>query len=62
MERDTLDDDLLSAWVDGELADQPEQRLRVEAWLQAHPQDAERVRLWAADRDALHARLAPLAG
>jgi anti-sigma factor RsiW len=62
MERDPIDDELLSAWVDGELADRPEQRQRVEAWLQDHPQDAERARLWAADRDALHSRLAPLAG
>ena len=62
MDRDLIDDELLSAWVDGELADRPEVRQRVEAWLQTHPQDAERVRLWAADRDALHARLSPLAG
>jgi anti-sigma factor RsiW len=58
MERETIADELLSAWVDGELDDQPEQRERVEAWLREHPQDAARVRQWAADRDALRERLA----
>ncbi len=61
MEGDNIDDELLSAWVDGELADRPELRAQVEAWLQRHPQDAQRVRQWAADREALHARLSPLA-
>jgi anti-sigma factor RsiW len=59
MERTTVDDELLSAWVDGELDAQPEQRQQVEAWLREHPQDAARVRQWAADRDALRERLAP---
>ena len=59
MDREAVDDELLSAWVDGELDDQPEQRERVEAWLREHPQDAARVRQWVADRDALHQRLAP---
>jgi anti-sigma factor RsiW len=59
MEREAIDDALLSAWVDGELDSQPEQRERVEAWLREHPQDAVRVRQWAADRDALRERLAP---
>jgi anti-sigma factor RsiW len=59
MDRETIDDELLSAWVDGELDGQPEQRERVEAWLHEHPQDATRVRQWAADRDALRERLAP---
>ncbi|NML16266.1 anti-sigma factor family protein [Azohydromonas caseinilytica] len=54
MDPDRIDDDLLSAWLDDEL--DPEQRLRVEQWLREHPEDAERVRLWAADRDALRAR------
>jgi anti-sigma factor RsiW len=58
MDRETIDDELLSAWVDGELDGQPEQRARVEAWLREHPQDAARVRQWAADRDALRERLA----
>jgi len=58
MDRESIADELLSAWVDGELDGQPEQRERVEAWLREHPQDAARVRQWAADRDALRARLA----
>lgn len=48
-------DELLSAWLDGELDETT--ALRVQAWLQQHPEDAARVRLWAADRDALRARL-----
>lgn len=47
-------DTLLHAWLDGELL--PERRAEVDAWLQDHPEDAARVRLWAADRDALRAR------
>ncbi len=52
-------DERLSAWLDGELA--PAQAEEVQAWLAAHPEEAARVRLWAADRDALRARLAPMA-
>jgi anti-sigma factor RsiW len=48
-------DELLSAWLDGELDETT--AARVQAWLQLHPQDAARVRLWAADRDALRSRL-----
>jgi anti-sigma factor RsiW len=59
MDREAIDDELLSAWVDGELDGQAEQRGRVEGWLREHPQDAARARQWAADRDALRARLAP---
>jgi anti-sigma factor RsiW len=53
---DPATDDLtLHAWLDGEL---PAQRhAEVEAWLQANPEDAARVRLWAADRELLRARL-----
>ena len=54
-----IDDTLLGAWLDGELAE-PE-RQRVEAWLQAHPDDAARVRQWAADAQALRDHLGPLA-
>jgi anti-sigma factor RsiW len=50
------DDDALSAWLDGEL--EPAERASVSAWLSDHPEDAARVRLWQADRDALRARLA----
>ena len=52
-------DDVLSAWLDDELP--PERRAEVDAWLQANPEEAARVRLWAADRDALRARLIPAA-
>ena len=50
-------DTKLSAWLDDELT--PEQRAEVDAWLRDHPDDTARVRLWAADRDALQARLSP---
>jgi anti-sigma factor RsiW len=59
MPHDSIDDELLSAWVDGELDGLPAQRQQVEAWLSEHPADAARVRQWAADRDALRERLAP---
>lgn len=52
-------DDKLSAWLDDELS--PAQRVEMEAWLREHPDDASRVRLWAADRDAMRARLGPVA-
>jgi anti-sigma factor RsiW len=51
------DDTLLSAWLDGEV--EGADCARVQAWLQEHPEDAARVRLWAADRDALRARFSP---
>jgi anti-sigma factor RsiW len=50
------DDALLSAWLDGEI--EGADCARVQAWLQEHPEDAARVRLWAADRDAVRARFA----
>ena len=49
------DDAMLSAWLDGELP--PEQAEAVGRWLDAHPEAAARVRLWAADREALRVRL-----
>ncbi|MBP6902415.1 MAG: anti-sigma factor [Burkholderiaceae bacterium] len=52
------DDLQLSAWLDGEL--DPAAAAEVQAWLNDHPDDAARVRLWAADRDALRARLDPM--
>ncbi|MFO1218535.1 MAG: anti-sigma factor [Burkholderiaceae bacterium] len=52
------DDTLMSAWLDGEVEGADDER--VQAWLREHPEDAARVRLWAADRDALRARLAPM--
>ena len=48
------DDTLLHAWLDGESP--PERRAEIEAWLHAQPDDAARMRLWGADRDALRAR------
>ena len=48
-------DTTLNAWLDGELP--PEQRTEVDTWLREHPEDAARVRLWAADGEALRARL-----
>lgn len=47
-------EDELHAYVDGELP--PERRDAVEAWLAAHPDDAERVRLWRTMSDMLHAK------
>jgi anti-sigma factor RsiW len=41
----------LHAWLDGELT--AERRADVDAWLHSHPEDAARLRLWAADRDVL---------
>ena len=48
----------LSAWLDAEL--EPAEQARVDAWLHQHPEPAALTRLWAADRDALRARLAPV--
>lgn len=56
MDGDHITPEQLSAWVDGEL--DAAERARVEAWLRQHPEDAEMVRQWAADRDALRALLA----
>jgi anti-sigma factor RsiW len=47
-------EDELHAYVDNELP--AERRSDVEAWLVAHPDDAERVRSWRAMAEALHAR------
>jgi anti-sigma factor RsiW len=57
-DRPDLSDAELSAWLDGEGS--PEQRERIEAALRDDPAAAARVRLWAADRDALRARFAPV--
>ena len=50
---------VLGAWLDDEL--DPAARAEVEAWLQAHPDDAARVQTWADDRDALRRHFAPVA-
>src|SRR6266853_1089504 len=47
-------EDELHAYVDNELP--VERRGDVEAWLAAHPDDAERVQSWRAMADVLHAR------
>ena len=52
-------DEELSAWVD--LEGPPAERAAIEAWLRSHPDEAARVRAWAADREALHASFAPVA-
>lgn len=50
---DTMREDDLHAFVDGALSDA--RRLEVEAWLAAHPADAERVQAWASQSQSLHA-------
>src|ERR1700730_14098437 len=47
-------EDELHAYVDNELP--AERRSDVEAWLAAHPDDAERVRSWRSMAEMLHAR------
>ncbi|MBI5130062.1 MAG: anti-sigma factor [Rhodopseudomonas palustris] len=47
-------EDELHAYVDGELP--AERQADVDAWLAAHPADAERVASWRAMAEALHAR------
>jgi anti-sigma factor RsiW len=47
-------EDELHAYVDDELP--AERRGDVEAWLAAHPEDAERVQSWRTMAEALHAR------
>ena len=56
MDDDRIDDERLSAWVDGEGS--AAERACVQAWLAAHPDDAERVRRWRADREAMQALFA----
>lgn len=53
---DSPSDELLGAWLDHEL--DAGRHADVGAWLAQHPEDAARVKLWAADRDALRLRLA----
>ena len=50
---DNVSEENLHAFVDGSLSDA--RRLEVEAWLAAHPADAERVQEWADQNQALHA-------
>jgi anti-sigma factor RsiW len=53
-----LQDDDLHAYVDSAL--DAEAKLRVEAWLASHPDDAERVRAWRDQNRALHAAFDPV--
>lgn len=52
-----LRDELLSAWLDGEL--DPATRQRVQSWIDGHPDAAQRVERWAQDGQALRERLTP---
>jgi anti-sigma factor RsiW len=58
MSAEHINDELLSAWVDGQLAGQ--EHAEVQAWLAAHPEDAVRVARWSADRDALRSLYGPV--
>lgn len=53
-----FNEDKLHAYVDGML-DEAE-RLEVEAWLAGHADDAERVRAWIAQNQALHVAFDPV--
>lgn len=55
---DSVCEDDLHAYVDGVLPDA--RRLEVEAWLAAHPLDAERVRAWMLQNQGLHAAFDPV--
>jgi anti-sigma factor RsiW len=57
MNTERPDEALLSAWLDGEV--ESGDNARIQSWLHDNPEDAARVRLWAADRDALRARFSP---
>lgn len=59
MEARRIDDERLSAWVDGEGS--AAERAEVEAWLRGHPEDAARAASWMADREALRAEFAAYA-
>src|SRR4030081_660031 len=52
-------EDELHAYVDNELP--AERRADVEAWLAAHPDEAERVRSWRAMAEPLHVRYGAVA-
>jgi len=53
-----ISEEMLSAWVDGEL--NSEARARVQAWLHDHPQDQALVGAWRADREALQQHFQPV--
>lgn len=55
-----LDDELLSAWVDGELDGTGPERARLQALLDQDPEAANRARLWSEDAQALRDAFAPM--
>ncbi|MFP5409599.1 MAG: anti-sigma factor family protein [Gammaproteobacteria bacterium] len=57
MSEDVREDEL-HAYVDGALPEA--RRIEVEAWLAAHPADAERVEAWAAQNRMLHGAFDPV--
>lgn len=60
MDTERIDDERLSAWVDGEYVADPQEQARIETWLRDHPVDAQRVQQWVQDRDLLRAHWAPV--
>ncbi len=54
IERNTIHEEDLHAYVDGELA--VHRREEVEAWLAAHPEDAARVAAWRTQAEEIRAR------
>jgi anti-sigma factor RsiW len=58
MNAPSITEELLSAYVDGEL--EAADRERVDSWLQSHPEDRARVQAWQADRAALAALFNPV--
>lgn len=56
--RDSVDEAMLHAYVDGELDDHG--RLEVEEWLGSHPDDRFRVSEWIAQRQRLHELFDPV--
>lgn len=56
----TIDDKLLSAWLDGELETQPELAAKVQAFVEEHPEQAARVAQWRADGEQLRTQFQPL--
>ncbi|OAN56030.1 hypothetical protein A6A04_10775 [Paramagnetospirillum marisnigri] len=53
-----LSDDDLHAYLDGEL--DPARTIEVEAWLEAEPQEAERLRRWSDQKEGLHRLFDPV--
>lgn len=60
MDAHALDEELLSAWVDGELDGRGPERERLQALLERDPDAAARARLWADDAQALRDAFAPM--